>query len=170
MTTIAALRDTPYAADKRRSVERRFVQPKGLGELLAWFLREWSDEVPSTVHMRGVWHDFVRYDEDRQSVGGSLIGAPALAGEFRRYTENSANEIDQDGSYARPMHRALVTMAGRTPGTNSAFMARYLFAIAHAAGDISTVAARFGLRPEIVDVYTEAALFRLWSRWQPNPR
>ena len=162
------LRAQPFEAEHRSSVARQMAQPKGLGPLLAWFLREWSAEVPTSVHMRGVWHDHVGLTEDRRSVGGSLIGSPALASDFRRYIENSPSEIDQDGWYARPVHRALASMTGRN--ANSVFMARFLFALARAAGDVDAAAQSFGIPPEVAPVYAEAAMFRLWRAWEPAAR
>jgi len=143
-----------------------FVQPKGLRELLAWFLHEWALEVPSAVHVPGVWRDYVRWDEDRKAVGGSLMGAPALADPFRRYTENSPSETDDDGYYMRPMHKAIAQLCGRHPGTKEWWMARYLFRVALGHGDLVTVGARSGLHALAVDTYTEAALYRLWTHWR----
>ena len=158
----APLRTPEYQAEHRASAAARFAQPKGLGRLLAWFLSEWAAEVPDKTHVPGVWRDYVRWDEDRGSVGGSLLGAPALHGAFRSYTENSDRQTDADGSMARPIHHALVVMAGRT-SSGRPFMARVLFQLAHAGGDIGTIALRLGWPEEAARDYLEAALFRLWS-------
>ena len=156
-----------YRADNYRSMERAFAQPKGLRELLAWFLHEWALEVPDTVHVPGVWRDYVRWDEDRTSVGGSALGAPPLADPFRRYTENSPSEVDADGFYMRPVHKAIATLGGRRDGTKERWMARFLFRLGLAHGDLDTVGAESGLHPHAVSVYAESALYRLWQVWRP---
>lgn len=159
---------TAYAAERRASMEAKFAQPKGLGQLLAWFLREWAAEVPDTMHVPGVWRDYVRWDEDRGSVGGSLLGSPAMHGGFRSYTENSDRSTDADGSLHRPIHHSLTVMAGRT-SSGRPFMARFLFRLAHAGGDIGSVASRLGWPDEAARDYAEAALFRLWTiRYSPR--
>lgn len=168
MTT--ALRAPQYAAEQRASIESRMdrAQPKGLAQLMAWFLAEWAAEVPDTLHVPGVWRDYVRWDEDRSSVGGSLLGSPAMHGAFRSYTENSDRQLDPDGNVARPIHRSLMVMAGRT-SSGRPFMARFLFRLACSGGDLSAVAARLGWPDEAARDYAEAALFRL-HRIRHDPR
>ena len=180
---VAPPRDTPYAHEKRRSVAARMdrggIRPKGLGGLLAWFLGEWSAEVPDRSHTRGV---FFGRPEDVQFrslggshsthddlVGGSLIGTPASAEPARRYIEERPTQRDVDGNYQRPMHAALALMAGRNPRSDGAWMAKYLGAIAASAGDWRGVAYRVGFPPQAAETYTMSALHRLWDLYRPAP-
>jgi len=158
----------PYRAETYRSMERAFVQPKGLRDLLAWFLHEWALEVPDTVHTPGVWRDYVRWDEDRKAVGGSLIGAPPLAEPFRRYIENSARELDDNGYYVRPMHRAIAELAGRREDTEGAFRAQVLLYLAWSHGAIDKVAAPLRIHPLTAHTVAEDALARLWRAWRSS--
>ena len=165
---MAALRTPAYADEHRSSVASRMAQPKGLRQLLAWFLAEWAEEVPDTLHVPGVWRDYVGATEERSSVGGSLLGAPALHGGFRGYIENSPRQVDPEGSLARPIHHALMVMAGRT-SSGRPFMARFLFQLACSGGDISSVAMRAGWPEEAARDYAETALYRL-HRIRYDPR
>lgn len=166
MTTM--LRTPEYEAERRASVAAKMRQPVGLRQLLAWFLAEWEAEVPDSLHVPGVWRDYVRGDEDRRAVGGSLLGAPALHGGFRSYIENSPRQTTSDGDLMRPIHHALMLMAGRT-SSGRPFMARYLFQLACSGGDVSSIAARLGWPDEVLRDYTEVALSRL-HRIRYDPR
>ena len=153
---------------EHRAPAASLVQPKGLRELLRWYLAEWSKEIPDTLHVPGVWRDFVRWDEGRRAVGGSLIGSPAMHDAFRRYVENSPSEADAEGFYMRPIHRALAAMAGRRESGPGPFMARFLLRLAWSGGDIEATGAGFGIVADVVRPYTETALFHAWSLWRPE--
>jgi len=162
------LRTPAFADDHRRSLASKARQPHGYRGLLAWFLGEWAAEVPDSLHVPGVWRDYVRGDEDRDAVGGSLLGSPALHGGFRSYIENSPRQLTPEGDIARPVHHALVVLAGRT-SSGRPFMARFLFRLACSGGDLSSVASALGWPDEAARDYAEAALSRLHGiRYDPR--
>lgn len=171
-----AMLDRPYRMDYEASIRRKMAQPKGLSALLAWYLAEWSREVPVRIHTQGVWRDYAAATEDRHAEGGSLLGSPRLAEPFRRYIENSPFQLDQDGAYARPVHAAIARLAGYGghAGTwdelgDRPFMARFLFRLALAAGDLDApMVLPPGTPPQMVRCYAEAALYALWRRWRPE--
>lgn len=147
-----------------RSVARRAEQgkmPQTLTGLLRWFLMALSAETPERLHKGGeVWRDFVTTHELGEGVraqGGSHLGSPALADAFRRITEGSPSQIDEDGYYHFPVRAALSRMARRHP-----FMARFLVRLGQTEGDWRSVADALGYEHEFMEVYAETALRRLW--------
>jgi hypothetical protein len=160
----AALRAQPFEAEHRSSVASLMAPPRTPAQLLAWFLREWSLEVPDALHVPGVWRDHVRLDEDRASVGGSLMGSPALHGGFRSYLENSPRQLDADGRFLRPVHAALAEMAGRR-SPSSVFMAAFLYRLACSGGDAEAVGRQWEFQPGVAEVYAAEALRRLWRSY-----
>ncbi len=154
--------------------------PRGLRELLRWFLDAWAAEIPDRLHSAGVWRDW-----GPDSVGGSLLGSPRTHDAFRAYIEASPHQLDYDpridtdergAVYVRPVHAALARMVGRRSAGPLGpslgvrpFMARYLFALACAGGDWTAISARFGIPPQVAPIYTEAALWRFWSEYREEP-
>jgi hypothetical protein len=142
---------------------------------MLWFLEEWSDEVPATIHKGDVWRDYVGLTEDRTGQGGSLLGTPANSEAFRRYIEGSPFETDPDGRYTKPVHAALAKLCGRgghwgvTKRLESRpFMARYLFRLGMTA-DRDFAAESMGIPPQVRDIYAEQALYRLWKAYEVGP-
>ena len=170
--------EQPHLDEHRRSVSvvASKAAPRGLPALLAWFLREWAAEVPSRIHKGDVWRDYVRLDEDRKAEGGSRLGSPQYAEAFRRYIEGSPFETDMDGRYARPIHAAIARICGRQghegPTSKLAqypFMARFLFRLA-TTGDLVQAGTSMGIPVQVLSVYAEQALYRLWRGYAVGPQ
>ena len=167
----AGRRGEPYAPAHEGSVSRamdRGKMPKTLGALLTWYAREWDGEVPTRLHTVEVWNGRQERRDGQPVwpsvlVGGSALGAHAHADGFRRYLENYASELDEDGYFVRPMHAALHRL-----GTRDFWMARNLFAIAQAGYDWKGVADRGHWVHEMYAVYIAEALRRLWLEYTPQ--
>lgn len=158
---------TPFAAEHERSLQGRAsrgVMPKDINALLRWYAEAWQAEVPERLHVVEVW--FGPQERDRSTgearwptdaVGGSRLGTPKHADGFRRYLENYASEVDEDGYYLRPVHAALGRLGRRDP-----WMARCLFALAQSGYRWRAVADSCHWVHEMFLVYIEEALRRLW--------
>ena len=177
-TTARLTLEQPHLDEHRRSVTvvASKAAPRGLHQLLVWFLTEWANEVPSRIHKGDVWRDYVRLDEDRKAEGGSRLGSPQYAEDFRRYIEGSPFETDMDGRYARPIHAAIARICGRQghagPTEKLApypFMARFLFRLA-TTGDVVQACTSMGIPPQVQPVYAEQALYRLWRGYAVGPQ
>lgn len=178
MKTTARLNlEQPHLDDHRASIAivAGKAAPRGLPKLLAWFLREWANEVPDRIHKGDVWRDYIGLTEDRQAVGGSLLGTPAYADAFRSYIEGSPFATDADGRYAKPIHAAMARLCGRQghegPTRKLAplpFMARFLFRLA-VSGDLTRAADSMGIPEQVHHVYAEQALYRLWRTYEVAP-
>ena len=159
-----AMRDEPYHAEHRDSVGRgmeRGKQPRTLAGLLHWFVIRLREETPEKLHRSELWRDQVTVSEREQGLqprGGSHLGSLAYSGEFRAMLEGSPSMIDADGYYVFPVRAALSRIERRRP-----IMARFLFAIGKAEGDWRSIADAMGYPAEMVEVYAEASLRRLWQ-------
>ncbi len=148
--------DSPYHAESEASRVALFADgrpPRNLAAAIAWFREQCANEIPTTLHKSGVWRDYGMHAE-----GGSVLGSPAPSEPFRRFIENSPNELNEDGHYVRPVRAALYRMSLRWPLT-----ARHLFRLALVDGDWRRHAANEGFHDEEMAVYIEAALMRLWE-------
>jgi hypothetical protein len=156
--------ETPYSRDHERSLANRMakgIQPKGLPQLLAWF-REVSDgELPVAIHKAGVWRD-----HGIDAEGGSKLGAPALSDHFRRLTEGSSSQLDEDGCYQFPMRAALDRLARN----GKPLTARALYHLALVDGDWRRLADRMSYPDEFMELYIERALFHLWREYATERR
>ena len=174
-----ALLDRPYRADHAASMARKAKPPKNL---LGWLMAEFRAELPEDIHWAGVWRDYTTDKgpgDPGPGGGGSLLGAPRYADEFRRYLEDSpfATEIaeyegqrDRVPHYKFPLRAALAELAGRGKATDEyPFMARVLYRTALRDGDWDGACASFGILAPIRRVYIEAALYRLWCRYSVEP-
>lgn len=148
----AARYEAEHAHSVRRNVENA-RPPRDLEALIAWFRELVAEELPVTLHKAGVWRD---YGPDAE--GGSVLGTPATSEPFRRFIENSASETDGDGVYVRPLRAALSRMSRRYP-----FTARSLFRLALVDGDWRRHAANEVEPLELMELYLERALFKLWE-------
>jgi hypothetical protein len=169
--------EQPHLVDHRASVQAVAVRaaPRGLHRLMVWFLTEWAAEVPDRLHKGEVWRDYIGLTEERSSVGGSLLGTPASAEQFRRYIEGSPFETDADGRYARPMHAAIARICGRQGHEGETeklqpapFMARFLFRLGH-CGDLARSAESMGIPVQVRHIYAEQALYRVWRAYEVGP-
>lgn len=159
-----ALRDEPYVTEHRSSVSRgmeRGKQPRTLSGLLHWFIGRLREETPDKLHRSELWRDQVSAAEREHGihpVGGSHLGSLAYSGAFRALLEGSPSMTDADGYYVFPVRSALSRIHRRRP-----LMARFLFAIGMAEGDWQMVATAMGYPDEMVEVYAEASLRKLWE-------
>lgn len=175
--------ERPYLSDFEDSERRRAENvrmPKTLPALLHWFAKAMSDEIPSTIHREGVWADHTKRATVRQDgqvahvdcgreacetphfprgTGGSLIGSPDEAGGFRAYMYGSPSQTDEEGSYLRPLHRAISELdrSGRP------LMARMLFGLAASGYDWKAIAERGHWAEEQFADYLEWSLRKLWT-------
>jgi hypothetical protein len=171
--------EQPFLDDHRTSVAvvASRAAPRGLGPLVGWFLVEWAQELPASLHKGDVWRDYVRLDEERKAEGGSRLGSPQYAEGFRRYIEGSPFETDSDGRYARPIHAAIARIAGRGDHGGmmtrdlpvGPFMARFLFRFA-VCGDLTASCDSMGLPPQAHAIYAEQVLYRLWKTYAVGPQ
>jgi hypothetical protein len=93
-----------------------------------------------------------------ESADGSALGSPDDAGEWRVALYGSSSVSDDDGSYLRPMHRAIDELSR----TGRPLMGRTLIALAAAGFDWHGIAERGGWAEEMFRDYLTAALMRLW--------
>lgn len=172
MTAMSRIdRDSPYRRDYEASVERgmeRGRMPKTLGGLLRWMAEQWMLELPTALQVvEEPWHGRQERDKDgnprwpSELVGGSLLGTPKDKDPFRRLMENSPSEVDEDGSYRRPMHAAIDRLSRRKP-----LMARNLAAVARAGWDWKSVGTRGGWPEEMYADYLTRALVVLWQEYR----
>jgi len=154
-------------------MERAGKMPKSLSGLMLWFERQIREELPERLHKHEPWHDRVSGREacaGIQPVGGSDTGAPAFAGDFRLYIEDSPSRLDyRDPAsasgimyYQRPMAATLARIArdGRP------LMARTLLAVAAARFDWRVVADGGNWPHEMFEEYLRSALIRAWLQYR----
>lgn len=173
-------RRTGYQYEHDRSVAQKAAPPR---DLLAWFLREYREEMPDELHSSGVWRDRTNTDEADHgihAVGGSLLGSPRTAEGFRRLTEESpfTTEVaeyeghkDTHNHYAFPLRAALARLGGRGKATDEyPFMAYALLTTARLDGDWDRALSSLGVNPGAVRrFYIEIALRLLWNKYEPEP-
>lgn len=162
--------EAPHATEYQQSVARamdRGRMPKTLGALLDWFAETWQGEVPLRLHTVEVWVGRQERDKGgearwpKELVGGSRLGAPTLSDKFRRYMENYASELDEDGYYLRPCHAALGRIARR-----DVWASLNLFAIAQAGYDWKGVADRGHWVHGMYERYLKDCLVTLWLEYR----
>src|SRR3990167_7859599 len=120
--------ELPFARDHDRSVSdnmERGVMPRTLDALVAWLMATAADETPPRLHRSGVWDGHEGKvvvtragDVIRSPVtdgGGSRLGSPAIAAEFRRYLEAGPSMEDVDGYYLTPLRATISRMRRRMP-------------------------------------------------------
>lgn len=147
-------------------------------DLLGWFVGEFRAEMPDQLHGPGVWREHVTTDH-RHSGGGSLLGAPRYADAFRRFIEDGPfaletaeyeGQRDLNRHYAFPVRAAIAMLAGRGRARDPyPFMARALYRTALLDGDWNAACASMGITEPVRRVYIEAALGRLWERYNIEP-
>lgn len=174
-----ALRGRPYSVEHDQSVRRKASPPR---DLLGWFLRGIREEMPDRLHQHDVWRDRAKPGdvEGYRPVGGSLLGSPRDAEPFRQFIEDGAYALeyaeyegnkDLTPHFRTPMRAALARLAGRGPDHEPfPFMARALYRTALRDGDWDGACASLGIIEPVRQVYIEAALYRLWSRYDETPQ
>ena len=113
-----ANRGRPYADDHRESSYRRNVRilPTGLDAFLKWFIRPFQLEVPAMIHDEGIEVETPGVIEhgdgtlERDPGGGSVLGSPKWNHEAKAAIFGKPNRLDEDGSYAAPMHWTITWM------------------------------------------------------------
>jgi hypothetical protein len=169
----------PYRSDHDRSVRAKARPPR---DLLAWFLAGFREEMPERLHGHGVWHDEHHRGDPAayQPVGGSALGAPRPSEAFRQLLEDDAfilevaeyeGHKDRTPHYRYPMRAALARLAGRGPDSDRyPFMARALYRTVLRDGDWDGACQSMGIIEPVRWPYIEAALYRLWSRYETEPQ
>jgi hypothetical protein len=163
----------PYGVEADRRARKLMTPPKNL---LAWFLKEYREEMPENIHSAGVWRD-----RGLHAVGGSLLGSPRTAEGFRRLTEASPfttdvaeyeGHKDRANHYAFPLRAALARLQGRESADKPwGFMAATLITTARCDGDWDRALSSLGVNPPAVRrAYLELALRQLYERYEPEPR
>jgi hypothetical protein len=179
--------DQPFIGDHMASKTRKMAPPRNL---LHWFMDAFRAEMPDELHSSGVWREYVTED-GRHTGGGSLLGTPRYDDTFRRFIEDrpgSTELAEYDGHrdlnahYRYPLRAALASLAGRHSCTlterretghlcgESPFMARVLYRTALRDGDYDAACASMGIPVDVRGVYIGQALYRLWSRFETEPR
>lgn len=171
--------ERPYRRAHDASVRRKAAPPR---DLLRWFMDGFRAEMPETMHTPGVWRDGRhRGDPDVYSpVGGSVLGAPRTAEPFRTFIEDDPYAVeraeyegheDHVPHYVRPMRAALARLAGRGKDDEPyPFMARSLYRTALRDGDWDGACASLGITEPVRRFWIDAALHRLWSRYDETPQ
>jgi len=173
------LLERPYRSDHADSIRRKASPPR---DLLRWFLEGFRAEMPDRLHQHDVWRDRPKRGDpdDYAPVGGSMLGSPRDAEPFRSYIEDGAytcelaeyeGNKDATPHFARPMRTALARLAGRGSDTEPyPFMARCLYRTALRDGDWDSACASLGITEPVRRIYIEAALHRLWTRYEEEPQ
>jgi hypothetical protein len=140
------------------------------------------EEMPERLHQHDVWRDRAkRGDPDGYApVGGSQLGSPRDAEPFRQFIEDDAYVLevaeyeghkDRTPHYARPIRAALARLAGRGKDDDIyPFMARALYRTALRDGDWDGACASLGILEPVRRPYIDAALERLWMRYETEPQ
>lgn len=152
--------ELPYAREHEASALRAMdkgTAPKGLDQLVRWFREVCQGEAPVAIHKSGVWRD-----HGTDAEGGSHLGSPAWSDPFRRFLEgvDHPSALDPDGYYRWPLRAALSRMARRWPLT-----ARALYQLALVDGDWRRLADVMSYPDEIMELYAERALDKLWREY-----
>lgn len=150
--------ERPYQSEHEQRQKERLDEPPPtrLRDLLAWYAGAWDQEVPIDLHKWEVWRDHGQHAE-----GGSHLGSPAYADQFRRYLENIDSELDEDGYFMRPVHAALSRMHRRWPLTVQA-----LYMLARSGMDWRALGERLHMADEMACLYVERALAMLHAEYR----
>ena len=147
--------ELPFARDHDRSVSdnmERGVMPRTLDALVAWLMATAADETPPRLHKSGVWHDHGEHGE-----GGSALGSPALAAEFRRYIEQGPSGLDADGYYLTPLRATISRMRRRMP-----HVAAHVEALIRTEGNWQLLAEYLHQEHDVARLYLSEALRVTW--------
>lgn len=173
-------RAAPFALEQeasQRRAARAALEPRGFAALLHWYAVAWRAEPPLAMHGAGVW---VGRQEQREGLpvwptellGGSHLGAPRWSESFRRFLTDHPARLDQDGHYCTPLRAALWRLTGRGEDAERPFMARFLWRLGcslDGAGAFDLEKCRGTIPPQVVRVYAEAGLARLWRLYREQP-
>ena len=175
-------RGAPYALVHGVSLERalaRGAPPHTLAGLLHWFAVAWQAELPERIHVMGVWVGPQERDQDGvprwppELLGGSALGAAPWSDAFRRWLTDHPGQTDQDGRYRTPLRAALWRLAGRgSLSEDRPFMARFLWRLGltiDGLGQMDIWAVPSTIPPQVVRIYAEVALGRLWAIYREQP-
>jgi len=131
-------------------------QPLGLGPLVAWLVRGWSEDLPS--------NSVSESEQGRSST-------PRYDPYYYAILTLKPFAIDEDGYYIRPMNAALHRLKGSSNDLrrDSVWMYAFLKRIACSGGDWQTVCEQVGMPPQVWRTYTVAACRRLYQTWSAAP-
>ena len=155
-------RGAPYALVHGVSLERalaRGAPPHTLAGLLHWFAVAWQAELPERIHVMGVWVGPQERDQDGvprwppELLGGSALGAAPWSDAFRRWLTDHPGQTDQDGRYRTPLRAALWRLGLTIDGL----------------GQMDIWAVPSTIPPQVVRIYAEVALGRLWAIYREQP-
>ena len=147
--------EAPYWHEHDRSLGTRMergVMPKSLDALVAWLMAIAADETPPRLHKSGVWHD-----HGEHAQGGSALGSPALAAEFRRYIEEGPSGLDADGYYRTPLRATISRMRRRMP-----HVAAHVEALIRCEGNWQMLAEFLHQEHDVARLYLGEALRVTW--------
>ena len=154
--------------------------PKTIEEHVEVFLREWSLEMPDTLHRHEVFvgppdrpgRDTLgaEHSTAAELVGGSLLGSPAYAEPVRHLLEDDNPHREEpailEGSLTVEKH--LVTPLRSALKRTGRMWSAYLMDVARSGGDWYGQAVVRGCYSEhIARVYAIEAFRRLWREYQP---
>lgn len=149
--------ERPYRQDHEQSLQRRMggnqaQMPRTLDALVAWVMTAACEETPGRLHKPGVWHD--------HAEGGSHLGSPALATEFRRYLENGPSAVDDDGYYRTPLRAAISRLRREMPT-----VAQDVDTLIRCGGDWRRLAEYLHMDRDVASLYLREALRRAWREF-----
>ena len=164
--------ERPYARDHESSVldaMGKGVMPKAMPALVAWLMASAADECPPRLHRSGVWdghegHMVVRNGEAiRNPVtdgGGSRLGSPAIAAEFRRYLEQGPSVTDAEGYYLTPLRACISRLRKNRPT-----IAEHVHSLVLREGNWRELAKELRLPQDVADVYLAEDLRWCWREF-----
>jgi hypothetical protein len=152
--------------------------PRTVEEHVVVFLREWSLEMPTTLHR----HEVFFGPPDRpgretlgasdstatELVGGSLLGSPAYAEPVRHLLEDDNPHREEPAIYegSLTVEKHLATPLRSAMRRCGRMMEAYLVEVARSGGDWLSPAQRRGCYDEhIARVYANEAFRRLWREY-----
>ena len=175
----------PFEKDHSGSVSRRAAsraqKPSSLHKLIRWFVAGWQDEMPDTLHRRGVeWDKPGKIVRPRDGTvvddpgGGSRLGTPRWSQAFASritgsafFTENPSSDGQPEisKSYATPMRAVVAHLeTSRHP-----LKAQWLRLLANAGGDVGAVSAWAKVPDEYGESITRDALSLAWDYYLEVP-
>ena len=142
--------------------------PTSFAGRLAWLRKAWANEPwPVHLHHRGVWIGDPGTGDHQwpaELTGGSKLGSPAWSEGFRRWIENSREDLDEDGSFIRPLAAAITELSHSAPLT-----ARTLWTLGLCGFNWEAVALRGGWATEMYAGFVSNAIAMLYDHYRVAP-
>ena len=143
--------------------------PRGMPHLVAWVMAIAADETPPRLHKSGVWdgHEggvVVRNGEVIRNpvtdAGGSRLGSPAIAAEFRRYLEAGPSATDSEGYYLTPLRACISRLYKRRPT-----VAEHVHSLVVREGNWRELAKELRIPQDVADLYLAEDLRVCWREY-----